>query len=226
MSESGGEIDNRALSQSDIQKSIEDRKKASNNPSLKQKLAAGITATAVALGIHAANQTDAPEVATDIFASGRDAIVQPLEQIENPKQSDLILSGTVSISTGDNLNVRTTPNSREAINEIGWDKVKLVNKNGELVNFKKGDTIDIENAEIVIGGIHGDSESENKWITLITQKDNGDLGAVYVALGDTTRDYVKTSQESKYIDPKVNPNEVPENINLITVRTPDSTSNQ
>lgn len=142
--------------------------------------------------------------------------ITPENSPDKPRNPDQVMVGNVSVEVTKNLNVRTSPNipgKEFAGNEIGWDKVNLVNQvvvGGKIqlvpVEFKDGDILNIENPEYVFGQASGGGfghDEKSKWLMLYTQNSDGELRAVYIADQAETSAYVKTtSEQPKYIDAK------------------------
>ena len=147
----------------------------------------------------------------EVAKDGLDAIT-PDNGPEKPRNPDGVMVGSVSIETTDRLNVRTSPNipgKESPGNEINWKDVKLVNQvvvDGRIqlvpVEFTPGDTIIVENPDIVdgqySGGGFGHGESSN-WVMLYTQNDKGELRAVYVAKQKETFPMVKNESENSRV---------------------------
>lgn len=205
------------------------------SPSLKQKLAGGLAALGIAFGGGVAASDKVQETVSDVAGTVRDVgeagvnvakapyeiakdaaqVLSPESNPDKPKNPDKIMVGTISIETSDDLKVRTSPNisgKESAGNTLDWGSVKLVNKevrDGKVelvpVDFKPGDTLIIENPELVAGqNADGgfNAEKEANWIMLYTQNDKEELKAVYISRQQTFP-YVKTTSENnQYIDVK------------------------
>lgn len=220
------------------------------SPSLKQKLAGGLAALGIAFGGGVAASDTIRGAVNDVAGTIKDVgetgvnvarapyeiakdaarVLSPESNPDKPRDPDKVMIGTISIETSGDLKVRTSPNipgKELAGNTIGWGSVKLVNKetiDGQVrltpVDFKSGDTLTIQNPELVIGqNADGgfNSKNEANWIMLYVQNEKGELKAVYVSRQQTFP-YVKTTSENnQYIDAASNSGEKPSITNHISV---------
>lgn len=144
----------------------------------------------------------------EVVKNGLDAIT-PDNNPDKPRNPDQVMVGSVSITPSEKLNVRTSPNipgKESPGNEISWDKVKLVNQvvvDGKLtlvpIEYNEGDTLIIENPDIVFGQNSGGGfghDEKAQWIMLYTQNNDGELRAVYVARQQETFPHVQVSSEN------------------------------